>query len=185
MLVAHLPLLVSLTTAAAACAAATAASAAAAVAAATAIACLLVASSSCSEAASNADTCPYEVAAFVVVVVDVVSLVCLKWWSFSLYDLTKLHLRFSLGGLGGVGVWEWECDESVFLRPRRPRNHFEALPIWSVRVKEKAKWVWAMRLVLRSHLQRERERERERQRKRKELELCSAYSESKCCCLFI
>ena len=183
MLVAHLPLLVSLTTAAAACAAATAASAAAAVAAATAIACLLVASSSCSEAASNADTCPYEVAAFVVV--DVVSLGCLKWWSFSLYDLTKLHLRFSLGGLGGVGVWEWECDESVFLRPRRPRNHFEALPIWSVRVKEKAKWVWAMRLVLRSHLQRERERERERQRKRKELELCSAYSESKCCCLFI
>ena len=114
---AHLPLLVSLTTAAAAWAAATAASAAAAVAAATAMACLL-ASSSCSEA----DTFPYEVASAFVVVW---SLLCLVWWwPFSLYDLTKLHLRFSLGGLG-----VWECESVFLLRPRRPRNHFEALPI--------------------------------------------------------
>ena len=119
---AHLPLLVSLTTAAAAWAAATAASAAAAVAAATAMACLL-ASSSCSEA----DTFPYEVASAFVVVWSLLCLVWWWWWSFSLYDLTKLHLRFSLGGLGVVGVWE--CEFVFLLRPRRPRNHFEALPI--------------------------------------------------------
>lgn len=43
--------------------------------------------------------------------------------SFSVFDLTKLHRRFSLGGFAG------EVLRSVFLRPRSPRNHFDALPI--------------------------------------------------------
>lgn len=97
---AHLPLLlVSLTTTAAASAAATAASATAAVAAATAMAWLLL------------FLCGGHVAAVVL--------------SFSVYDLTKLHRRFSLGGLAGGAVY------SVFLRPKNPRNHFVALPIIS------------------------------------------------------
>jgi len=99
---AHLPLLlVSLTTTAAASAAATAASATAAVAAATAMACLVPLFPCCGH-----------VAAVVLL-------------SFSVYDLTKLHRRFSLGGLVG------EVPCSVFLRPRSPRNHFDALPIAS------------------------------------------------------
>ena len=99
---AHLPLLlVSLTTTAAASAAATAASATAAVAAATAMACLFPLLPCCGHVAP-----------------EVVL-------SFSVYDLTKLHRRFSLGGFVGEVLW------SVFFRPRSPRNHFDALPIAS------------------------------------------------------
>lgn len=119
---AHLPLLlVSLTTTAAASAAATAASATAAVAAATAMACL-----------PPSFPCGGQVAAALL--------------SFSVFDLTKLHRRFSLGGLAGEELW------SVFLRPRRPRNHFDALPIGSEKF-----WVWRKKQVLRGTEEEEEE----------------------------
>lgn len=44
-----------------------------------------------------------------------------------MYDFTKLHLRFSLGGF--AGAVEAVERASGFFRPMRPRNHCDALPI--------------------------------------------------------
>lgn len=42
--------------------------------------------------------------------------------------MTKLHLR--LGGFALIGGGSGDGEESDFLRPRRPRNHLEALNIF-------------------------------------------------------
>lgn len=80
--------------------------------------------------------------------------------SFCLWDLTKLHLRFSLGNVEaeqlGVGV-----EESGFFRRRIPRNHFDALPILSCKKQVVLGfWFWFWVQLCRWIAEREAEGER-------------------------
>lgn len=52
-----------------------------------------------------------------------------SWWLglwLSLKDLAKCHLGWSLE------LGEGLINGSDFLRPRRPRNHLKAFPIWGL-----------------------------------------------------